>query len=111
MFEQFKERVLECAAESKFADGFEEGATHGPINNKMQFDRVSELVEDAKAAGATVLCGGRQIEGTPAEAYFYAPTILSDVAEGVRVVDEEQFGPVLLVKHSNSFCLSCRHFR
>ena len=62
MFEQFKERVLECAAESKFADGFEEGATHGPINNKMQFDRVSELVEDAKAAGATAVIRLLQVQ-------------------------------------------------
>jgi len=79
---------------SKVGDGFEKGTQFGPINNKMQFDRVKELVEDAKRAGAIVHAGGQPLDR---EGYFFPPTILGGVAEGTRIVDEEQFGPVLPV--------------
>ena len=64
----------------------------GPINNRMQYDKVSELVADALARGATAVTGGAPVEGP---GWFYPATILTDVDDGVRVVDEEQFGPVL----------------
>ena len=78
--------VAELARNARFGDGFEDGVEYGPINNRPQFERVQELVEDAKAAGATVHTGG---ETMGKEGYFYAPTVLSDIAEGVRIVDEE----------------------
>jgi len=52
-------------------------------------------VEDAKEQGGEILCGGCKVEGSPDEAYFYAPTIIAGVSDGVRIVDEEQFGPVM----------------
>jgi acyl-CoA reductase-like NAD-dependent aldehyde dehydrogenase len=73
-------------------DGFTEGVELGPLNNKMQFDRVTELVSAAIDGGARVMAGGAPREG---KGYFFEPTILGDVAEGVRIVDEEQFGPAL----------------
>jgi acyl-CoA reductase-like NAD-dependent aldehyde dehydrogenase len=60
----------------------------------MQFDRVSELVGDAQSRGALVAAGGHAIEGP---GYFFEPTILTNVDDGLRIVDEEQFGPVLPV--------------
>eukprot|EP00933_Yihiella_yeosuensis_P033439 TRINITY_DN27143_c0_g1_i1.p1 TRINITY_DN27143_c0_g1~~TRINITY_DN27143_c0_g1_i1.p1 ORF type:complete len:154 (-),score=30.24 TRINITY_DN27143_c0_g1_i1:95-556(-) len=60
----------------------------------MQFERVKELVEDAKENGAHVHAGGAPL---PGEGFFYPPTILSKVQEGSRIFDEEQFGPVLPV--------------
>ncbi len=51
-----------------------------------------ELVEDAKAAGARMLTGGEPIDGP---GYFYPVTLVADIADGTRLVDEEQFGPVL----------------
>ena len=65
----------------------------------MQLARVSELVEDAKASGARVVAGGSTFtpDGLKEGGYFYEPTILADVQEGVRIVDEEQFGPVMPV--------------
>jgi len=78
-------------------DGLVEGTRYGPINNKMQVARVEELVEDAKEAGARVVAGGKRFSPNGMSGYFYEPTVLADVQEGVRVVDEEQFGPVLPV--------------
>jgi acyl-CoA reductase-like NAD-dependent aldehyde dehydrogenase len=66
----------------------------GPINNRPQYERVIELTADAIAAGATAVTGGGPVGGP---GYFFEPTILTGVGDGVRVVDEEQFGPVLPV--------------
>ena len=93
--EDFKKAAVAAVAATKFDDGFAEGCTHGPLNNKMQFDKVTELVEDAKATGATVLCGGARMGGEHQDGFFFAPTIVADVKEGHRIVDEEQFGPVM----------------
>lgn len=84
-------------------DGMKQGTRFGPINNKMQLARVEELVGDAKAKGARVVAGGQRFSPNGKNGYFYEPTILADVQEGVRVVDEEQFGPVIpLIKYSGS---------
>jgi delta 1-pyrroline-5-carboxylate dehydrogenase len=64
----------------------------GPLNNKPQFDRVSELVEDARKTGARIVTGGKQLG---VKGYFYEPTIVADISDGQRLVDEEQFGPAL----------------
>ena len=72
--------------------GLDENSVLGPIQNKMQYDKVVELVEDAKRSGARVLCGGEAPEGP---GYFYPITIVADAKDGMRLVDEEQFGPAL----------------
>lgn len=98
MHDQFVEELTAHAKAAKVGDGFEKGTEYGPINNKMQFDRVKTLVEDAKKAGAKIHAGGDPL---PGKGYFYPPTIISGVKEGVRIVDEEQFGPVLpVIKYS-----------
>jgi acyl-CoA reductase-like NAD-dependent aldehyde dehydrogenase len=66
----------------------------------MQFEKVQGIVEEAKGSGATIVTGGKVMDGA-GKGYFYEPTIISDVKEGVRIVDEEQFGPVLpIIKYS-----------
>jgi acyl-CoA reductase-like NAD-dependent aldehyde dehydrogenase len=90
------EELTKLAKAAKVGDGAKEGTTMGPINNKMQFDRVSMLVEDAKKNGATVHSGGAPLTEM-GDGYFYPPTILTGVAEGTMIVDEEQFGPVMPV--------------
>ncbi|MDT3440195.1 aldehyde dehydrogenase family protein [Pseudofrankia sp. BMG5.37] len=65
-----------------------------PLSTKPQFDRVSALVTDALDNGGKAVTGGAAVNGS---GYFYPPTILTGVGPGVRVVDEEQFGPVLPV--------------
>lgn len=73
-------------------DGMDESMLLGPVQNKRQYDRVVELVEDAKAHGGKALIGGEPVGGSN---YFYPVTIITGVSDGVRLVDEEQFGPVL----------------
>jgi len=92
--EQHDELVKELvnrAEAAKFGDGMTEGNDFGPLNNKMQFDKVTEYVEDAKKNGATIHTGGKQ----RGQGYIYEPTIISNVTEDFRIVKEEQFGPAL----------------
>ena len=71
-----------------------DGGTFGPLVTRPQFERVSELVSDALAHGASAMAGGAPVPGS---GFYFPPTILTGVGRGVRVVDEEQFGPVLPV--------------
>jgi acyl-CoA reductase-like NAD-dependent aldehyde dehydrogenase len=94
LYSPLVDRLAALAKAIKVGDGFTEGVQMGPLNNKPQFERVSMLVEEAKKKGARIATGGAPVGG---KGYFYQPTIVADVAEGVRLVDEEQFGPALPV--------------
>jgi acyl-CoA reductase-like NAD-dependent aldehyde dehydrogenase len=71
------------------------GVTLGPLNNAAQYDRVVALVDDAVSRGGKVVAGGKKPKHVEQAGYFYEPTVIANVAEGIRLVDEEQFGPVL----------------
>jgi acyl-CoA reductase-like NAD-dependent aldehyde dehydrogenase len=66
--------------------------TFGPVQNPEQLALVEALVADARGHGARVLCGGARLDRP---GFFYPPTLVADVTDGHRLVDEEQFGPVL----------------
>eukprot|EP01043_Picozoa_sp_COSAG02_P019687 COSAG02_NODE_957_length_15660_cov_23.265793_6_plen_317_part_00 len=93
VYDEFVKEITANAAKAVTGDGFDQGTKYGPLNNKMQFDRVSELVADALANGATATTGGAPVKNTTG--YFFQPTILTDVNDDTRVVAEEQFGPAL----------------
>ncbi|MEY2908926.1 MAG: hypothetical protein RLZZ602_1449 [Pseudomonadota bacterium] len=71
-----------------------ESPDFGPIQNKMQFDKVCDLAEAAKADGATFMTGGAPLER---DGYFFPVTIVRDIPEESRLVQEEPFGPILPV--------------
>ncbi|CAN5852696.1 aldehyde dehydrogenase family protein [soil metagenome] len=74
-------------------DGLEQGTTMGPLQNKTQFEKVLGIIEEARGQGK-VIAGGLPHDG---KGYFIRPTIVRDITDGTRLVDEEQFGPVLPV--------------
>jgi len=94
IYDSVVDALAEKARAAKVGDGTLPDTELGPINNKPQFERVSGLVADAIAGGARAAAGGKPIDGP---GYFFEPTILADVTDGVRIVDEEQFGPALPV--------------
>jgi succinate-semialdehyde dehydrogenase/glutarate-semialdehyde dehydrogenase len=64
------------------------------MTSEDQHELVLELIEDAVAAGATLECGGAtEVEGSPGK--YIAPTVLTGVTHGMRIMKEEIFGPVL----------------
>lgn len=73
-------------------DGLKPGIVVGPIQNRMQYDKVVGLLEAAKKQGATVVCGGVPPGGA---GNFFPITLVTGVGDGCPLVDEEQFGPVL----------------
>lgn len=91
---QLVEALAEIAKSVKIGNGLDEGVKLGPISNKPQFARVNDLVTDALAHGARAAAGGLPIDGA---GLFFQPTVLDNISDGIRVVDEEQFGPVLPV--------------
>ena len=94
LYDDLCEKLVEAASNAKMGNGLDEGVTQGPLANKMQYDKVLSLLEDARENGGRVLCGGEQ----PADpGYFLPQTIVADVTDGMRIVDEEQFGPLLPV--------------
>ena len=94
LYEPMVTHLAEMARGVKVGNGLDEDSQLGPINNLPQFDRVQELVEDARQSGARLVTGGERVGDC---GYFFAPTIVADLADGSRLVDEEQFGPVLPV--------------
>lgn len=81
------------AREAVVGPGLQQGTRLGPMQNLAQFEKVRDLIEETRDVG-TIIAGGFCPEGP---GYFIAPTIVRDIAEGTRLVDEEQFGPVLPV--------------
>lgn len=94
MYEVLVAELARIAQETVVGDGSKPETQLGPVQNRAQRDLVHELVEDARAQGARILSGGMPL---PGDGYFYPPTIIADARNGMRVVDEEQFGPVLPV--------------
>ena len=92
IYEPLKEALVAYAKTVKIGDGAEQGTQIGPIQNKTQYQRVLDLIQDAKDNGYKFLVGG---ETSEAPGYFVPITILDNPPEDARIVQEEQFGPVL----------------
>ena len=91
--------LIERAKAVKVGDGTEPDTQLGPINNKMQFEKVVGLVDDARKNGARIAVGGAPLDRP---GYFYPPTIVTEAHAGLRLVDEEQFGTALpVIKYRN----------
>ena len=91
--------LAKIANNVKVGNGLESDTDLGPIQNKAQLEKVIELTKDALANGASLIAGGKAKEG---DGYFFPPTIIGDISDGTRLVDEEQFGPVLpIIKYTD----------
>jgi acyl-CoA reductase-like NAD-dependent aldehyde dehydrogenase len=90
--------LVDVAKSVRMGDGMDTTNVLGPIQNERQFKRVVELVDEARASGAAILTGGHPV----GRGYFYPVTLVADIEEGTRLVDEEQFGPVLpIIRYSD----------
>lgn len=94
IYDEMCTELARLADKAIVGDGLEQGTELGPINNKRQYERVKELIADAQANGTVMPANAGS---APDRGYFIRPAIVRDVAEGSRIVDEEQFGPVLPV--------------
>ncbi|EDL49360.1 aldehyde dehydrogenase family protein [Erythrobacter sp. SD-21] len=93
IYDDLSKAIAEYAKTVVVGDGSQQGTGVGPIQNKKQFDRVCELIQDAKDNGYQFLTGG---DVDPSGTGYYVPiTILDNPPEDARIVAEEQFGPVM----------------
>ena len=98
-YEEMCQALTALANSVVVGDGMQAESQLGPLQNSRQLNIVKNLVESARENNARILSGGEQIEGP---GYFYKPTIIADQTDGDRIVDEEQFGPVMpVIKYSD----------
>jgi succinate-semialdehyde dehydrogenase/glutarate-semialdehyde dehydrogenase len=94
VYEEFERLFVAEMAAKKVGDPMDEATDIGPLANAQQLQEVEELVADAVAKGARVLCGGAAAGGP---GYYYPPTVLAGITEAMRVHLEEVFGPVATI--------------
>jgi acyl-CoA reductase-like NAD-dependent aldehyde dehydrogenase len=96
-YDEVVQKFAAYVAKIPVGNGLDPNNLIGPVSNKMQFDKVSDLVEDARRRGAKIVTGGNPARQP---GYFYPLTVVADATDDMRVVKEEQFGPVIpLVKY------------
>ncbi|WP_233355849.1 aldehyde dehydrogenase family protein [Henriciella litoralis] len=91
IYDAVRDKMHALAKASPVGDGSAQGNMFGPIQNKSQYERVLDLMEDAKKQGLTMLYG----TDVPEQGYFIPLTIVDNPPESSRVVQEEAFGPIL----------------
>ncbi|MEU6366506.1 aldehyde dehydrogenase [Streptomyces sp. NPDC046931] len=91
--EDFTRRFVEKASALKQGDPRDEATDIGPNIHSRQLEKIDGFVQRALAAGARAVIGGHRKDGQ-----YYAPTLLTDVAQDSEIVQEEVFGPVLTLQ-------------
>ncbi len=87
----FADRLAAAVGRLRVGNGMDDGVSQGPLIEPAAVDKVEELLGDALAKGARIVCGGKRhsLGGT-----FFEPTILAGASAGMRLAREEIFGPV-----------------
>ena len=98
IYDEFRDALARLVVSAKVGDGSEFGSTHGPIQNRPQFDRLNDLVADCVANGFAMIQG----EAPTGAGYFLPLTLVDNPPQESRIVQEEQFGPILpLIRFSD----------
>lgn len=91
-------RVLERVAALRLGDPLDPQSQMGPLNSKRHYERVCAMVQSGVADQATLRIGGKRPAGSRFErGYWLEPTVFADVKQGMRIAQEEIFGPVLSI--------------
>jgi len=96
--DEFLERLIAATGNLKLGNGLDETVDVGPVINEGARKKIHEYVQIGKKEGAKLVLGGEYATGENLDnGTFYQPTIFTDVVPGMKVHDEEIFGPVLSV--------------
>ncbi|MBV8067708.1 MAG: aldehyde dehydrogenase family protein [Candidatus Eremiobacteraeota bacterium] len=98
LHDRFLERLVERTKKIRVGNGFDPQTEMGPIISSVHRERVEDYIGTGRAEGAKLLCGGGRLGGALADGNFIAPTIFDDTSPSMRIVQEEIFGPVLVVQ-------------
>jgi alpha-ketoglutaric semialdehyde dehydrogenase len=104
VYQQFSEILAERANTLVIGNGLSTAVQMGPLINENQLQTVEGYVEIGKNEGAKLLAGGQRLSGPGYDCgNFYAPTIFGDCSRGMRIVQEEIFGPVVALIPVDNF--------
>lgn len=93
IYDRFVAAYAQRMAKMKVGDGLAPDTNMGPMANPRRPAAIADLVQDAVRHGARIRTGGEAIEG---KGFFWQPTVLSDVPNMARIMNEEPFGPVVV---------------
>ncbi len=97
---QFVETFCEVFESLRVGDGLEEGTQMGAMANARRIDAMREFVDDARSRGAQVRTGGESIGN---QGYFFQPTVLTDVPDDAKIMNDEPFGPIAPIVPFNEY--------
>ena len=98
IYDEFVEKLLTIARIAKMGDPMDAGTQVGPVTTPPQYQKVLDYLDIARQDGATLLLGGRAADKPECgSGWFVEPTIFGDVKNGMRIAQEEVFGPVLSI--------------
>ena len=89
VYDAFVAKLAERVQGLKVGNGFEPGVTQGPLIEPAALDKVQEHIADAVAKGGRIVTGGQRLQGQ-----FFAPTVIANATQDMRVAREETFGPL-----------------
>ncbi|KAJ5597586.1 Aldehyde dehydrogenase N-terminal [Penicillium hordei] len=93
IYEAFRDAMVRFMNTYKIGNGVDEGVFLGPVQNKMQFDRVQGFLDDIEKENWSVATGGKNIDRS--SGYFMTPTLIDNPPDDSRIVQEEPFGPIV----------------
>ena len=97
-YKPFMDELMERTSRLKVGDGMEPGVDVGPTASEAQFHKIMEYIGIGAEEGAKLVYGGKALTGPEyQDGYYVEPTIFADVDPGMRIAQEEIFGPVLTV--------------
>ncbi|MET0282285.1 MAG: NAD-dependent succinate-semialdehyde dehydrogenase [Steroidobacteraceae bacterium] len=100
IYERFAAGFAERVRTIQVGNGLDAAVRMGPLAHDRRKPAVAALIDEAVASGARLLAGGHDLPGS---GYFYAPTVLADVPEAARIMNEEPFGPVAVLRPFRDF--------
>ncbi|MED1205703.1 aldehyde dehydrogenase family protein [Heyndrickxia acidicola] len=99
IYERFVERFVERAKQIKVGPGDDENSEMGPLVSQEHLEKVLYYIDLGKQEGATVALGGERMTVSGLDnGYFVEPTVFVDVKQDMRIVQEEIFGPVVVIQ-------------
>jgi succinate-semialdehyde dehydrogenase/glutarate-semialdehyde dehydrogenase len=94
VYDKFVGQFVDIAKNTKVGDGLDPESKMGPLANPRRINAIESFIADAQDKGAKVATGGKRIGN---QGNFFEPTVLTDVPENARIMNEEPFGPVAVM--------------
>ena len=92
IYDKVRDGFLNRIKNITLGNGLDEGVTMGPLSNSRRVAAMQDFVDDAVKNGSNILCGGNRLKNI---GYFWEPTIIENIHEDSKIMDQEIFGPIL----------------